>query len=161
MSNNRQDHEVHWSFSMQRTGSLVPHHPAQADLGRFLFKTRPLKILLETEKSLVTSISDHLSTTCSRGAFRVVQHASSIISLNILSSLTAGPNLAGMFLGRSSLKMFTEFDSIQNFVCRGNKMDFFNQFFKNLLLWNRLSDFEIISQEYSLGDPFQKLFAKF
>ena len=26
---------------------------------------------------------------------------------------------------------------------------------------NRLSDFEIISQECSLGDPFQKLFAKF
>ena len=32
---------------------------------------------------------------------------------------------------------------------------------KNFLLWNCLSDFEIISQECSLGDPFQKLFAKF
>ena len=31
---------------------------------------------------------------------------------------------------------------------------------KNLLLGNRWSDFEIISQEYSLGDPFQILFAK-
>ena len=34
------------------------------------------------------------------------------------------------------------------------------KFFKNLLR-NRWSDFEIISQECSLGDPFQKLFAKF
>ena len=32
---------------------------------------------------------------------------------------------------------------------------------KNCFLQNRLSDFEIISQECSLGDPFQKLSAKF
>ena len=35
------------------------------------------------------------------------------------------------------------------------------KFFKNFLLRNCWSDFEIISQECSLGDPFQKLFAKF
>ena len=35
------------------------------------------------------------------------------------------------------------------------------KFLKNLLLRNCWSDFEIISQEYSLCDPFQKLFAKF
>ena len=35
------------------------------------------------------------------------------------------------------------------------------KFLKNLLLRIRWSDFEIISQECSLGDPFQKLFAKF
>ena len=35
------------------------------------------------------------------------------------------------------------------------------KFLKNLLLRNCRSDFEIISQEFSLGDPFQKLFAKF
>ena len=35
------------------------------------------------------------------------------------------------------------------------------KFLKNLLLRNRRSDFEIISLEYSLCDPFQKLFAKF
>ena len=35
------------------------------------------------------------------------------------------------------------------------------KFLKNLLLRNRWSDFEIISQECYLGDPFQKLFAKF
>ena len=33
------------------------------------------------------------------------------------------------------------------------------KFLKNLL-WNRWSDFEIISQECSFGDPFQNLFAK-
>ena len=35
------------------------------------------------------------------------------------------------------------------------------KFLKNLLLRNCWSDFEIITQECSLGDPFQKLFAKF
>ena len=35
------------------------------------------------------------------------------------------------------------------------------KFLKTFFLQNRLSDFEIISQECSLGDPFQKLFAKF
>ena len=35
------------------------------------------------------------------------------------------------------------------------------KFLKNLLLRNCWSDFEILSQESSLGDPFQKLFAKF
>ena len=35
------------------------------------------------------------------------------------------------------------------------------KFFKILLLWNRLSDFEIILQDCYLGDPFQKVFAKF
>ena len=35
------------------------------------------------------------------------------------------------------------------------------KFLKNLLLRIPWSDFEIISQECSLGDPFQKLFAKF
>ena len=34
-------------------------------------------------------------------------------------------------------------------------------FLRNLFLRNRWSDFEIISQECSLVDPFQKLFAKF
>ena len=34
------------------------------------------------------------------------------------------------------------------------------KFLKNLL-WKYWSDFEIISQSYSLGNPFQKLFAKF
>ena len=34
------------------------------------------------------------------------------------------------------------------------------KFIKNLLLRNRWSDFEI-SQECSLGDPFQKFFVKF
>ena len=34
-------------------------------------------------------------------------------------------------------------------------------FTKNLLLRNRWSDFEIISKECSLGDPFQNLFVKF
>ena len=35
------------------------------------------------------------------------------------------------------------------------------KFLKKFLLWNRWSDFEIISQECSLGDPFRKVFAKF
>ena len=34
------------------------------------------------------------------------------------------------------------------------------KFWKILLLWNGLSDFELISQEWSLGDPFQVVFTK-
>ena len=48
-----------------------------------------------------------------------------------------------------------------NWGCNGNQMELFMQFFKNPLLWKCWSNFEIISQEYSLGDPFQKLFANF
>ena len=33
--------------------------------------------------------------------------------------------------------------------------------FYKILLWNRLSDFKIISQECALGNPFQKLVMKF
>ena len=58
-------------------------------------------------------------------------------------------------------KLFTEFDPFKNSGYHSNKMEFFQQFFKNILLWNYWSDFEIISQECSLSDPFQKLFAKF
>ena len=38
---------------------------------------------------------------------------------------------------------------------------YMKKFLKNLLLRNRWSYFEIISQECSLRDPFQKVFAKF
>ena len=41
------------------------------------------------------------------------------------------------------------------------KWNFLSNFFENLLLWNRWYEFEIISQDCSLCDPFQKLFAKF
>ena len=40
-------------------------------------------------------------------------------------------------------------------------MDMKKKFLKNHILQNRWSGFEIISQEYSLCNPFQKLFAKF
>ena len=35
------------------------------------------------------------------------------------------------------------------------------KFFKILFLWNPWSDFEIISERCSLGDPFQNLFVEF
>ena len=34
------------------------------------------------------------------------------------------------------------------------------KFLKNLLLLNRWSDFEVISQECCLGNPFQKILSK-
>ena len=42
-----------------------------------------------------------------------------------------------------------------------NYMDMKKKFIKNLLLRNRWSDFKIISQECSLGDPFQILFGNY
>ena len=40
-------------------------------------------------------------------------------------------------------------------------MDMKKKFLKNLFLWNRLSDIEIISQECSLFHPFQTVLTKF
>ena len=45
-------------------------------------------------------------------------------------------------------------------VAMATKWNFLSNFFENLL-WNRWYEFEIISQDCSLCDPFQKLFAKF
>ena len=61
-------------------------------------------------------------------------------------------------------KLLMKFDSSKNMAAMGEA--FFTvwtseKFFLFLLLWNHLSDFEIISQDCSLDDPFQKLFAKF
>ena len=108
----------------------------------------------------------HLSTTCSRGAFRVVRCLSCVVN-NFFKHLLLPNRWANLdqtwqecSLGGPLQKVFTEFDSIKNSGCHGNEIEFFKQFFKNLL-WNRWSNFEIISQECSLGDPFQKLIAKF
>ena len=69
-----------------------------------------------------------------------------------------------MFLGWPFSKMFAKFLSSINmalvYVGFLHYMDM-KKFLKNFFLKNRLSDFEIISQECSLGDPFQNLFAKF
>ena len=117
----------------------------------------------------------HLSTKYLGGAFRmgmcpssVVRHPSCVVN-NFFKHPSSPPkllgqfgsNLAGMFLGCPLQKLFTEFDSIKNSGCHGNEMEFFKQFFKNLLPWNHWSDFEMISQKCSLVDPFQKLCAKF
>ena len=108
----------------------------------------------------------HLSTTCSKGAFSEVRCPSCIVN-NFFKHLLLPNCWANLdqtwqecFLGGPLQKLFTEFDSIKNSGCHGNEIEFLKQFFKNLLLWNRWSDFEIISQECSLGDPFQKLVAK-
>ena len=93
----------------------------------------------------------------------VVRRDLSTISLNIFSQ-TAGPIRTKR--GRSVPWEVLFKNWSQNLIpsktgCHDNEMEFFKQFFKNLLLRNHWSDFEIISQECSLCDPFQKLFAKF
>ena len=112
----------------------------------------------------------HLSTTFSRGAFRVVRCPSCVVN-NFFKHLLLPNRWATLdqtwqecSFGGSLQKFFTEFDSIKNSGCHGNEIEFFKffkQFFKNLLPWNRWSNFEIISQECSFGDPLQNLFAKF
>ena len=62
---------------------------------------------------------------------------------------------------RCAIKQHSFIHSIKNSGCHGCEIEFFKQTFKNLLLWNCRSDFEIILQECSLVDPFQKLFPKF
>ena len=104
----------------------------------------------------------HPSTTCSRGAFRKVMCPSCVVN-NCFKHFLLPNRWANLdhtwqecSMGGPLQKLFTEFDSIKNSGCHGNEIEFFKQFFKNLLLWNRWSDFEIILQECSLGDPFQK-----
>ena len=125
-----------------------------------------VKIFWEKDKMVVTNIFlAHLSTTCSRGAFRVVMCPSYVVNNFFKHLPNRWVNLDQTWqecsLGGPLQKLFTEFDSIKNSGCHSNKIEFFKKFFKNLLLWNRLSDFEIMSQECSIGDPFKKLFAKF
>ena len=109
----------------------------------------------------------HLSTTCSRGAFRVVRCLSCVVN-NFFKHLLLPNRWTNLdqtwqecSLGGPLQKSFTEFYSIKNFGCHGNKIEFLSNSLKNLLLRKGWSDFKIISQECSLGDPFQKLFTKF
>ena len=53
------------------------------------------------------------------------------------------------------------FDPSKNVALVNGGYMHYTEMKENLLLWNRWSDFEIISQSCSLGDPFSKLFAKF
>ena len=89
----------------------------------------------------------HLSTTCSRGAFRVVMCPSCVVN-NFFKDLLLPNHWANLdqtwqecSLGGPLQKLFTEFDSIKNSGCHGNEIEFFKQFLKNLLLRNRRSDF--------------------
>ena len=78
----------------------------------------------------------HLSTTCSRGAFRVVRcpstavHCASCVVNNFFKHLL--PNCWAnldqtwqeSFLGGPLQKLFTKFDSIKNSGCHGNEIEF-------------------------------------
>ena len=72
----------------------------------------------------------HLSTTCSRGAFRVVRCPSSVMNnfFKHFLLLNRWANLDQTWqecsLGGPLQKLFTEFDSIKNSGCHGNKIEF-------------------------------------
>ena len=108
----------------------------------------------------------HLSTTCSKGSFysgpvAVVRRQQFLNTSTPKPLGQFGLNLAEMVLGRFLFR-----NCSQNLIPSKTLVAvatewIFLRFFKNLLLWNRWADFEIVSQECSMGDPFQKLFAKF
>ena len=84
-------------------------------------------------------LSAHLSTTCSRGAFRVVMCPLCVVN-NFFKHLLLPNRWANLgqtwqecSLGGPLQKMFTEFDSIKNSGCHGNEIEFFKLFIKNLL----------------------------
>ena len=84
----------------------------------------------------------HLSTTCSRGAFRVVRCPSSNVNnffKHLLPNRWANLDQTWQecYLGGPLQKLFTEFDSIKNSGCHGNEIEFFKQFFKNLQEFHR------------------------
>ena len=73
----------------------------------------------------------HLSTTCSRGAFSVVMCPSCVVN-NFFKHLLSPNRWANLdqtwqecSLGGPLQKVFTEFDSIKNSGCHGNKIEFF------------------------------------
>ena len=77
----------------------------------------------------------HLSTTCSRGAFRVVMCPSCVVN-SFFKHLLFPNHWANLdrtwqecSLGGPLQKLFTEFDSIKKSCCHGNKIEFFKQFF--------------------------------
>ena len=116
----------------------------------------------------------HLSTICSRGAFRVVmcpscviRHASSVVN-NFFKHLLLPNCWANLdqtwqecCIGGPLQKLSTEFDSIKNSGCHGKKLNFLSNSFKMFSSGTVGPILKIISQECSLGDPFQKVFAKF
>ena len=73
----------------------------------------------------------HLSTACSRGAFRVVRCPSCVVN-NFFKHLLLPNRWANLdqtwqecSLGGPLKKLFTEFDSIKNCGCHGNEIEFF------------------------------------
>ena len=91
----------------------------------------------------------HLSTTCSRGAFRVAMCPSCVVN-NFFKHLLLPNRWANLdqtgqecSLGGPFQNLFSEFNSIKNSGCHGNEIEFFKQFLKNLFFRNRRSDFEI------------------
>ena len=123
----------------------------------------------------------HLSTMCSRGAFRVVmcpscviRRASSVVRCvssvvnNFFKHLLLPNRWANLdqtwqeyCIGGRLQKLFTEFDSIKNSGCHGKKLNFLSNSFKMFSSGTIGPILKIISLECSLGDPFQKMFAKF
>ena len=121
-----------------------------------------------------TQFLAHLSTTCSRGAFRitwypssVVCRASSTISLNISSQTTRpiwtklGKNVPWVTLFKNCSRNFDL--SINMALVNGGFLHYtdMKKFLKYILLRNRWSYFEIISQKCSLSDLSHKFLGQF
>ena len=86
---------------------------------------------------------------------------SSTISFNIFSSQTAGPIWTKLGRNVPWEVLFKKYSQnlipSKTLVAMATKLNFLSNSLKIFLCW---SDFKIISQECSLGDPFQKVFAK-
>ena len=85
----------------------------------------------ERKKCCLPAFLAHLSTTCSRGAFKVVRCPSCVVN-NFFKHILLPNRWANLdqtwqecSLGGPLQKLFTEFDSIKNSGCDGNKIEFF------------------------------------
>ena len=79
-------------------------------------------------RDMLMAFLAHLSTRCSRGAFRVVRSPSCVIN-NFFKHLLLPNRWANLdqtwqecSLGSPLQKLFTEFDSIKNSGCHGNEI---------------------------------------
>ena len=73
-------------------------------------------------------------------------------------------NFAEMFFGDPLLRLFKPFGFVKNMAARGRglfSLYIYKENFKNLLVRNHWTDFNIILQKCSFGDPLPRLFKPF
>ena len=92
---------------------------------------------------------------------RMSVRPSTIFKQHLLLNHWFWPNFTGMILGWSSFKVVQMVPVLCTSRSQELKIDFFTKNIKNLLFRNHWTDFNIILQKCSFGDPLPRLFKPF